>query len=310
MKRKNILIRLYSFLVLITACTSKDGNKYVLEQVTERLTESNVFIKNSNSQLLDVFQVRSKDSRTLSKAELWQPKALKVQSFADNLISYLDSVKIILNKRNEDRSANRSIVKTLFITEGQGSRLYQKLNDYKTELKNVDATINKEILSPTFLIGKAQNSVGNPAQFAETFFASSTIDEAKAFLNNLQNIVLQSENKCLVLLLQKTTPESDNYHVWPEAVVAQNAQILKTSSELEISAGIASFQKLRGAKVMVGNDNVSLNDKGLAFYKFKTAKRPGRYAIPVKIEFEDEDGKTQTRTFSVQYSLVDTLRKH
>ncbi|RYZ23350.1 MAG: hypothetical protein EOO10_21085 [Chitinophagaceae bacterium] len=184
------------------------------------------------------------------------------------------------------------------------SLLFEKLFAFKTKVTGVDSASDK-VDWPNFI--NANDSIQSFKAFQQQFHSIS-VSEAQTFLSSLQSDVLHSEQQHLLYCLQTTATWTHDFEVF-EAIVGQNTKILKAGDALEITAGVGSFFQTRLPEITIAGKNVALNENGLAVHRIKTSTRLGNYSVPVIIQFIDQDGKPVERTFSVEYTVVDAIRK-
>ena len=49
---------------------------------------------------------------------------------------------------------------------------------------------------------------------------------------------------------------------------------------------------------------MKIKDDVIAHYKLKAASRPGKYYVPVKINYTDQNGKQQTVQKEIEYTVA------
>ncbi len=294
------------FLMAILSCTSNGNNKNIAAQVDSTLAATNKALRFSNSDLIEALKQKAGDQRTKVKALIWLPKVLSIDSLTQNLIHYVDSLKNELHQNSNSQTGDQS-VQNLFVERSQSDKLYRRLQQYKIDVIAVDERM-KEVTTSIDLTGQRAAHVTGNEDFKKNFFAVATAQEVITLLNSLQTTISHAENKLLLLCKDQIIFDFVIYHSF-EAIVGQNAKILKAGDYLEITSGLGSFNVRSLSGISIGGKNIPTNENGFVVYKFKTSKKVGNYSVPVTISFADQDGKQQTRTIPVEYSLVDSVIK-
>ena len=141
-------------------------------------------------------------------------------------------------------------------------------------------------------------------EFVDSFFVDVSVLEAFTRLNQLQNNVLREENRIFAFLHDQTSFHNRGICSFESAIVGQSSSVLKKGEELIIEAGVGNFNTSGSPKVTIGGKLIPL-ESGVAEYKFRTAKAPGKYSVPVQIEFLDQEGKTQMVNKTITYRVVE-----
>ncbi len=125
---------------------------------------------------------------------------------------------------------------------------------------------------------------------------------ALTILSKFQNDVKTTENRVVAFCHEQVGKVDLRFDTY-EAIVGQNSKYLMPGQEIEITAGLGAFSKTKLPNVSIGGSNVSLNEKGMAVYK-TAAGGIGQHTLNVTVQFKDQDGKDQTRTFQLSTQLV------
>lgn len=287
-----ILLATTTFALLLS-CSSPSTNLLVLSAIDSTLIRSGHSIQRSNADVLMAFQNKLADPKTVEKAKAWQPKVVLIDVATQSLIRFADSLIAALKSKPES-------VRKIFIEQDVADELSDKLRRYKQQLMAIHERINE--VSFPYADTVATNT---PAVMSlKKLFTNATQQEAISILLSLQNDLLRTENWALLVCLDQTAIlDHPIFHSY-EAIVGQNSKVLKAGDDLEITAGIGSFSRNAKPKISVGGKEANLNERGYAVYRFKTSRRLGKYSLPVTIEFTDDDGQRQTRTFTIEYRLV------
>jgi hypothetical protein len=102
------------------------------------------------------------------------------------------------------------------------------------------------------------------------------------------------DNKC---------PEGDDYFESWSVIVGQTSSIIAPGEKLSITAGVGSFSKKAAPNIKINGIRVPINENAVSIYSFKGALAPGKYSIPVSLEFKDEFGKITKMERKVNYTV-------
>lgn len=252
----------------------------------ESLNSSNKIMSYSSLTIFLALQEKIDDPMTRYKAEIWYPKAEHIQNLSKNCYDYIESLK-----KESGLSAEKS------------TGLLKKLKSYKAEVLNVDSFIKKEFTDAILISEFADSTNISEESFFDMFFKTTSKESTNAFLTKLQNNVKRLENRTMAFCndhIMVHRPFYDLYNV----IIEQNSQIVGKSKEIKITAGVGSFSKMANAKITINNEIIPLNENGVSLYKIKAPNKSGKYKLPVRIQFIDENGKTQIIEKNVEYSVA------
>jgi hypothetical protein len=299
---------LYSFL----SCTPKKTNEILLQEINDGLTQSNLVIGSDAKNTLEMFKMKLADPITKTKAEYFYPKLSRLVQATEELKKYIDSLKMQITKAGNSVSTNytqeNKSLNSLLIANDEYKNLYKRLKHYRENILLPDSMSLGELTKYCVIISKDQDTVNNES-FLRQCFADASVIEAITYLNRLQNNISIVESKCIKHYNESVRDHIDWFNSY-SSIVAQSAKVLKAGDDLEISGGVGVFSKERLLEFSVNGKQIPTNEKGIANYKFKTSNKPGIYSIPVLIRMLGEDSIEQKLNFSVEYSLVDVVKKH
>ena len=79
---------------------------------------------------------------------------------------------------------------------------------------------------------------------------------------------------------------------------------MQPGEQIEITSGIGSFDSRPDPKVFVYGKQIPLNEHAFAVFKFKAEKKPGKYYVPVKIKYTDQNGRKQSIQKEIEYTVA------
>jgi hypothetical protein len=285
--------------VFISSCKSDNTNDRILSELAEGLQTNNIRLLNSNKDVLAALQLKANDMRTKEKASILLPRAEEIQTLSTGLTGYFDSLRLLVadtigryQPLIHDAFIGNDIHRNLVNYKGQIFAIHPKLKNDLGELIN-RLLFNKDVLLPA-------------NEYQQKYYRNLSRKELLSLLSLLENRALMVANVSLQWFNDQVTFHGEHFESF-EAILGQNAQVLEAGNELEITAGLGTFNSRNNPKITVNGQLVPLNKKGFAVYKIKTSKKSGAYSLPVLFEFIDEEGKEQRHTFNVEYRLVESI---
>lgn len=275
------------FLAFFSSCKSKDDIT-TLKALEEGLISSNKAINMSSEMALHALKNKLDDPRTYSKAEIWFPKAQKIQYHSNEMFNFIEGLK------KESKPDNAEI-----------SSLYKRLMKYKNDVLATDSTIRETFNSRIIITTKSfDESKPNIEEFKKTFFNNASKEATSAILTKFQNNIKIIENKLLVFCNEQIGVTDRFIDDFPKAIIQQNAYSFKAGETIEIKAGIGLFNRLINEVVSIKGTPIMIDENGLATFKMKISENPGKYQIPVMISFYNQDGKAEAFTYAVEYTVA------
>jgi len=245
------------------------------------------------------------DPLTTEKARLWDPGVQAIQDLSKRMRDYILGLETDL--KNEARISdtdstitwkyNSDAVKYLFIRKGKAEELLGKLSQYSDKILKTDSSI-----AETFSRKLSVTSFGpnEKNEFANAYFNHRSVLGALAMLAQFENNISMAENTVVRFIDAKIY--IDPFIIYEMSpLVAQNSTILKKGEYIEITAGVGAFSYRALPEITINGQTIPLEDNGTAVYKKTAPQVPGKYSIPVKISFTDQDGKNQIIEKSVKY---------
>ncbi len=236
---------------------------------------------------------------TKERAERWYPKASEIHDQSQKMYGQIQTLKSELLENADKKSLVES-----FSDNDKINSLYDSLWRYKQEILKIDTlleyTFSKEHL---VLISNDFDSGNNTQKNLSSFFANITLRDAISILNRIQFNILNNERKLIAFCNEQVIEMGFYFDVY-SAIIAQSSNYVRAGESLEIIAGIGAFSRKAKPVVTVMNKTVPIGDEGTAKYSFKAPRKPGKHAVPVKINFIDEIGMPQEIIKNVEYTVA------
>ena len=316
-----------AFLVFLLSCKN-DVEIIQLRAVDESLRNATTEIQRDNKWICQAMEEKLKDPQTKAKAEIWQPKAAEIKRLSDAMVAYIDTLETGLKKQAglNDSSGelhnDKKIVSALFSQQGHAAELSAKLAIFKRVLietlhpedfagnpyfqKDLVNYANK--LQLTILTDVHENHHGMQtmppanADPIQNYFINSSAWAAIAILDKMKNDIARAENNILNYLNSMIAVIYHGYERF-SAIVTQNSNYLKKGQLLEIYAGMGSFSDASKPTITINGTNVPPGDDAVSTYHLKITGKPGKYFIPVKINFTSPDGSLRTLKRKIMYTV-------
>lgn len=304
---------------LFSSCASKsDGSLAIFKSADEGFLYSNDVISNSNNVIYHDLHEKLLQPESAKKAAEWEPKAMFIKEKTAAIFDYLDSLITALKKEAGLRLENIGEIykevynendvdaaSRLFINNNIGEKVFEKLQKYKNDIFAVDPELNAVFGSNSIIISREfEQSGAKQKDFAKTFFDGVPAVAAVAMLRKLENNVRVFENKFIAFCNAKVASYSDSFTFF-STLIGQSANVIKAGDEMQIQAGVGAFSVLNKPIITI-NDKIFKTEEtnGVALYKFKTSRKPGKYSIPVTIEYTDDIGKRQVVKEKLEYTVI------
>jgi len=306
-----------AFVHIFSSCIDHSKNELaVYKAADEGFYVSNQNISASTLEIYRSMENRLSDPLTREHTIIWQPKAAVVHQLSTDLIKYISGLRNQLTNGKERGSEeyrkiigdnnNEGVVQVLFGDEGKGEELYLKLKKYEKEMLAIDSEINSVFAYTSIAISREfEKGENRSEEFTKTYFHNMPVIGALSMLSKFENNVTNMENQFIRFCHNKTYVIVCGFGSRPHPVVTQSSSYVKAGDEIEINAGIHDFTTAALPRVTIKNTAVPVNPDGVAIYRFKTSITPGKYSVPVKIEYTKPDGAKELVIKKIEYTVAE-----
>ncbi|HEU4470304.1 MAG TPA: gliding motility protein GldM [Flavisolibacter sp.] len=318
--RQKMINLMYLVLTALLALNVSAEILNAFKTVERSLTTTNATINESTTTIMKSFQEKLGEPESAEKAKLWMPKAQSAITLTTDLNNYINGLKAEIMKqagfdpaKNGDstfKEDNQDIATRIMVEEGKGKELRAKLEAYKQAMVDLekkgggDANVIREIqyaLKQIDLgIPPTKSSHGNNT-WESAYFSMVPTVAATTMLSKFQNDIKTAENRVVATFHEQVGAVKVRYNKFA-AIVGQNSNYLMPGQDLEISAGIGAFSTEALPQVTIAGQNLPINEEGMAIYKTKAAGQ-GTNSVTVNINYKDQEGKLQTVTKTVSYTV-------
>lgn len=263
-------------LMFFVACNNKKEEK-LYQQLNWSLEQSNTFLQKENIDILRAIEVRKRQYETVDKAMEWEPKATQITSLTNELLNSIDSLEI----------------KETFAAKDEAD-FYAKISLYNAKILTIDKRINEEF----------KNSLYLPDNRFSFYEYKKTKAGIKLIATKLKNDLLRNTVSLLQFCSNQTGPFGCGWgRDQLQPTIFQNTTHLKSGENLEISAGMVDFVRYGYATLLINNKKVTVDNSNMAHKKIKINKAPGKYKLPIKMEFKKPDGTIGSIEKEIEYII-------
>ena len=312
--RQKMINIMYLVLTAILALNVSNEVINAFKVVNNSLETSNKNISASNNVLYTSLETAKTKPETELKAALWEPRAMQAKELSSAMNTYLDSLKGALLKAADfkmvwngqdsvaDYRADTLDASTrLFETKGYGDQLKKRLDQYREDMLGINDSIKMEFeksLPINTTPPKTQD--GKQKDFTQTFFHMTPTVAALTILSKFQNNVKNAEN--MVVTYCQSQIGAVQVHMDQTGIlIGQSSNYVMPGQKLTITAGVGAYSSAASPTISIGGSNVAVNQgQGSATF---TAGGAGEHTVPVNVTYKDENGKIQTKTETVTYTV-------
>lgn len=280
------------FAVAFTGCKNAGNNDSLLfEELNESLAQSNAIILVNISSTIESLTRKREDPSWAEKAIFWKEKAENVRYQCD-----------LLAKLIHDLGDTASVASGNVSMPGI-KNLYRKLKRTRETILSIHPDIDREFRGQSSMFcNKTLDNLKNEEAFYVTLFDNVDSLKLKNLLLKFENNVRTAEYRVVNFCNNKVGGCILTYSKL-QAFVSQNSTQFKPGEELLIQAGVGVFNNQAMPKFEI-NQQIVDAENGAARYKVKVSSKPGRYSIPIQINYVKPDGTRQVFQDSVRY-IVD-----
>jgi len=330
--RQKMINMMYLVLTALLALNVSNEVLEAFKTVDTSIINSNGVIDKKNTQIYDQFKAELVDEQTKAKAAIWAPKADKVHQLSVAITTYVEGLKKSLKEnsglriedgKEEFKEDDLDAPTKLFIEENEGSKLYDKMADFKKQVIDVlnpndfadnpilmaDIKKTKENFDkalPVNLHVDEERIKGNSTGDAKkdwafvNFHMTPTI-AAITILSKLENDAKNTEAQMVDYLhsqIGKVKLVFDRF----QPIAQSNTSYAMPGDPIEITAGVGAFSDAAKPKIYIDGQLQPITADGTALYK-TNASGTGEHNVNVKIDYAKPDGKIETITKVVKYTV-------
>jgi gliding motility-associated protein GldM len=312
--RQKMINLMYLVLTAMLALNVSAEILNAFKTVDRSLTTTNTTINNSTNTILASLQEKMNQSETAEKARIWYPKAQRVQQLTATLNGEINTIKAEILKgagfdpaKNGDstfKEDNQDVATRIMVEEGKGKELLAKLAQYKKDVLAIEpslaSTVDQYLKQVDLSIPPTKNSHGN-VTWESAYFRMVPTVAAITMLSKFQNDIKTTENRVAALYHEQVGKVAVRFDTYA-AIIGQSSNYLMPGQDIEITAGVGAFSRAAQPQITINGSNAPLGEDGAAHAKF-SAGGVGQRSVPVSIVYTDQEGKKQTITKTIEYTV-------
>jgi hypothetical protein len=283
---------------LFNACKNSSHDKTHLKIVLSGLEDATTVLAHSTNNYLNEMQNRTKDPHKAEKANMILPRMeildSSVKKVNDIIDAYVEKIADSGAMFNNDYS-DLGLIKELFSVLHLFRSQILKTDDEVTEL------FEKRRFEWAASFPSEHQDLNN---YSKSTFTNKDAEDVLLYLYTLRMDLRIIENKIMEFCLYKY--DSNFCGIYKTSfLVGINSQKVKTSTDVEIQAGMGYFSINNVQKIEIDNVEVPLADDGIATYRFNAGKKAGKMKKLVKVYYLDDYGDSKVQSRSVEYEVTD-----
>jgi gliding motility-associated protein GldM len=310
--RQKMINLMYLVLTALLALNVSAEILNAFKTVNNSLAAASATLDKKNENIFSSFKGALNDPSTHDRAAIWEPKAQKAQQLADNMVTYINSLKDRVKQsagldpstgsfKEDDLEAPTRVM----TDPGKaGDSLQNELKKFKDDLLSLDPSIRKEFENslPIDLTIPKTNNKANQKDWSASYFYMTPAVAAVTILSKFENDVKNSEAMIVDYCFQQVGAVEKVFNSY-QPLVGQSSAYLMPGEQLIISAGIGAYNADAKPKVTIDGVPVPINANGVAEYKM-AAGGTGSYKKNVVISYFNQSTNKQEQTsFPLTYSV-------
>ena len=312
-------------IMLLVGCRPEE-NPGQLKAVNKSLEYTNEILQDANRRIHKELIEKQNEPRTAAKAGIWRPRADLVQQYADSIKTFIKSIKgELITQSDSFKREYVTVVKQLYTDNGVGYQLLNKLAAFKDSIpavfflredldnpivqtymkKDISHLLETVPLLPGYRdsLPADQRSQYKKKWLEESFGRSSSL-MAMIMLNKIESDVLTTEKAFIEYCNIMAVSNFCGYDVF-EAIAVLSSSYINSGQSIQVSAGVGAFSVASNPTISINGKVIDLKGRALAEYSFTPIGKPGKYRVPVKIEFTKPDGSLEVHTTELEYIIAE-----
>ncbi|MEO6818231.1 MAG: gliding motility protein GldM [Ginsengibacter sp.] len=315
--RQKMINVMYLVLTAILALNVSNEVIVAFKTVDKSLQTSSGIVSESNETLYKSLEAKLADPTSAEKAKIWEPKAMQAKKLSDEMIAYINGLKLDLKKQadltmrwddvlsdsvEDYREDNLDASTRLFENDGKGEELRNKLDAFKASMLAIDPEIKKNF-EKTFPVNTTPPLSRNDKQkdFTQSYFHMTPTVAALTMLSMFQSNVKNAENEIVTYCHNQIGAVKVIYDQFA-ALVGQSSNYVMPGQKVEITAGVGAYSKQAQPQISINGASSPIDADGRATYTV-TASGAGSRTVPVNVTYTKPDGTKESKSFNVQYTV-------
>jgi len=270
----------------LPGCANQGKQEQYLRDYTDlQLTQSIKILQQYSGREYQDIENKRKDPMYTEIITRLTPRITAARTVTEGILAYLEKEENRVNREHKPLDTDSLLL---------------RLDNYEKQLYKIDSGFSYIFKNELRLLD--ENSSFIKKQQILSYFKHSPYRQSASFLLALQHKVVSNENKIINYINSRYCRIIIEYFTKTSVIAGQNYNHLKSGEEIEITAGVGEFSVTSKPSFRIGNKKVE-PENAVANYRQKVYGPPGRYSIPLKIEYTDESGIRQKYTRQVMYYI-------
>ncbi|HMI78711.1 MAG TPA: hypothetical protein VK484_07950, partial [Ferruginibacter sp.] len=254
----------------MTAILALNVSNEVIEAfktVDKSLQSSNASISTSNGILYKSLSEMMTKDETKVQAAIWQPLAEKAKTYAAEVDSYINDLKLELKQgaglvikddgKEDFKEDNLDASTRIFETNGKGDALKAKLEDYKRKILELDPKIRAKFEANFPISTEGVEGREGKKDFTTGYFHMTPTVAALTMLSKFQNNVKNVESQIVTFCASQVG--AVEVHMDEVGVlVGQSSNYLMPGQELVVTAGVGAYSSTVKSNISINGNPVNL----------------------------------------------------
>lgn len=298
--RQQLVNLMYLILLAMVAIDVPDSLLNSFKTIDDSL-RSSVQKADAESSAYLVAYKNTKLKNDPARAKIWYDKATQASKITKSLSRYIDSIRDIMiaetggyDEETQDvrDRQNTSITYRFFVKQNNATKLKQRIEKAKTELKNLFPANEREKLAIKPDTKGVINPEGKMLNWERRYFGNETpVTAAITTLSLLRLDVANTENFVVKKLLGRLDEAVINLDRFVAVATAPSSYVL-AGQPYQASVFLSSYDSQQKAAVRVNGQNIPVVN-GIGQYHVSTG-RPGIYSWTGAISVKQANGLLKT----------------
>ena len=292
---------LFSGLLLLSC----HGNRLQLEAINQGFeTSTQVLEANCDTSMYALIH-GSRDEIDQYRASRWQPIAAKATVMAIKASDYIDSLQKELKDAHKISDEQISdLFDTLMHFKQSLPRLFgilQSQPGYKYFQEDLSGVYASLAVLPGYPVSATPASA--ISRWKDSTFNQDEVITRLA-LTKLKHDLILSDYQLIQFIRREMAVTEDLVYSRFSAIAVLSTSVVKPGDTICVFAGIGHITTEVNPMITVGNVPVTLTESGEAIKTVKAGQKPGKYAIPVRLEYSKPDGSRTAHVDTLHYQIV------
>ena len=291
----------------IFSCTDSKQDVAAFKALDKSLKENNEILQAQIERSYNSLQEKLHDPKCAEKAKVIMPQAIIISKSSTALINYIDSIVVDISKAASLENtksiqvfdeADRTVAKKI-LTVQKLTTLKRKVAQFRSQMLGIDTFASRQLQTIIDDILKEENEIVDAFSFG-----SLPAIGAISLLTRLQNKVRIVEQTMVQFCDRRISSYDDDFYTEFSALSMLSSKYVKRGDVVEVGAGVGVFSLKAKPKIILNGNYIPVNAEGMAVYKFKAPKIPGKYFITTNIEFTGYDDRQHTIQRTLNYIVL------